>query len=117
LNGSRSRSTGILRARRRLEAKIGARLVNEGRSKVLGGKSRVEMSEQNLVDVRGAYARMLKRLACRFDDQALDGFCVELSEWRMSPPDDRDVRDLTLSWLAKWGAVSISRSSRFKTLP
>ena len=91
--------------------------MHEGRGEVLGGKSRVEVSQQHLIDVRCTDTRVLKSLARRFDDQAFHRFSIEFSERRMCPPDDRDVHGLTPSWLARSDALSISRSSRFKTLP
>jgi hypothetical protein len=50
--------------------------MHEGRRKVLCGKSRVEVSQQDLIDVRSTDPRVLERLACRFDNQAFDRFGV-----------------------------------------
>src|SRR5204863_8416971 len=48
----------------------------------------VEMTEHDLVDVLGGYARIRQRISRNFDHEALDGFGVEFAEWRVRPPDD-----------------------------
>ena len=48
----------------------------------------VEMPEDDLVDLLGADARMVERLAADLDDEALERLAVELAEGRMRPADD-----------------------------
>ena len=84
----RTGGAGVLDARSRLEAQLRVGLQHQRGRKILRREAGVEMAEHDLVDVCGGNAGIGQRIGRNLDHEALDGFRVELAEWRVRPSDD-----------------------------
>ena len=84
----RTGGAGVLDARRRLEAQLRVGLQHQRGRKILRREAGIEMAEHDLVDVCGGNAGIGQRIGRNLDHEALDGFGVELAEWRVRPSDD-----------------------------
>ena len=84
----RTGGAGVFDPRGRLEAQFGVGLQHQRGRKILRREAGVEMPEHDLVDVFGGYAGVGQRIGRHLHHEALDGFRVELAEWRVRPSDD-----------------------------
>ena len=84
----RTGGAGVLDPRRRLEAQLRIGLQHQRGREILRREAGVEMAEHDLVDVCGGNAGIGQRIGRDLDHEALDGFGVELAEWRVRPSDD-----------------------------
>src|SRR5690606_6577568 len=82
---SRPGGTRILDPCRRLEAKTFISLKHQACSEVLSRKATIEVPQDNLVDVVGTDARVLKRFARHLNNQAFNRLALKLSKGRMCP--------------------------------
>src|SRR5439155_3264178 len=89
----RASGAGVLDPRRWLEAQLRIGLQHQRRREILRREAGVEMPEHDLVDIGSRNAGVGERLVGNLDNEALDGFGIELSEWRMRPSDDAGCHD------------------------
>ena len=91
MDRGRTGRAGILDPGGRLEAQVGRGLQHQRGGEILGREAGIEMTEHDFVDLRGAMPASASASVATPDDQALDGFGLELAERRMGPTHDAAV--------------------------